>query len=252
MLDTRPPTTTLAGFPEVSYRAALNVSWEATDAASGVEWYDVQYRTGDGPWTDLLNHTASKSAVFTGEDGKTYSFRARARDKAGNLEDFPATVQGNVTVRLSKGTLSIASPAQKATLSGKARISGLCQPDPEGRDPALVLLRVDDGPWQVVEGTQNWSFYIDTTKLSDGSHVIRVRSFDGSAYSPETERSVMVKNAGAAGVFDPVPLLAGCLVLSLVAIIAMAFMNRRKPVSVAKPLKKENSEKEQKEVQENE
>ena len=97
----------------------------------------------------------------------------------------------------------------------------------------MVLLRVDDGPWQVADGTLNWSFFLDTTKLSNGNHVIRVRSFDGTVYSPETERSVSVKNAGAAGVFDPVPLLAGCLALAMVAIVAMSFMNRRKPVPVA-------------------
>jgi len=236
VLDTAAPVTKLAGYPEVSYRAAMNVSWDGIDATSGVLWYDVQYRTGDGQWTDWFQHTSSTSAAFTGEDGKTYSFRARAQDKAGNVEDFPATVGNTVKVQLSKGALTIISPAPKATLSGKARISGQCQPDPEGRDPVQVLLRVDDGPWQLAEGTSSWSFYLDTTKLSDGNYVIRVKSFDGTQYSAETERSITVKNPGSQG-FDVVPLLAVALVLAVVALVAMAFMMRRKPVPVAQPVK---------------
>jgi hypothetical protein len=236
ILDTLPPLTKLPGFPEVSYRASMNVSWDATDAGSGVQWYDVQYRTGDGQWTDWLRHTCSTAAAFTGEDGKTYSFRARAQDRAGNLEDFPASVQNSVKFSLSKGALTITGPASKATVTGKARIFGECTPDSEGRAPVMVLVRVDDGPWQVAEGTSDWSFYLDTKGLSDGTHVIRVKSFDGSQYSSETERSVTVKNAGAAGAFDPVLVLAVGLVLAVVALVAMAFVNRRKPVPVAQPV----------------
>jgi len=235
LLDTLAPVTKLAGFPEVSYRAALNVSWEATDAGSGVAWYDVQYKTGDGPWTDWVVRANTTSAVFTGEDGKTYSFRARAQDRAGNLEQLPATVEFSVTVRLSKAVLTISGPAEKATVSGKSRISGQCQPDSEGREPVQVLVRVDDGPWQLAEGTSSWSFYLDTTKLSDGNHVLRVKTFDGSQYSAETERTVTVKNPGTQG-FDPVPILAVGLVLAMVALIAMAFLTRRKPVPEAQPV----------------
>jgi hypothetical protein len=89
----------------------------------------------------------------------------------------------------------------------------------------------------VAEGTQNWSFFLDTTRLSDGSHVIRVRAFDGSVYSPETERTVTVKNAGAAGGSDLVPLLAAGLVLAIVAIILMALIIRRKPAPAAEPVR---------------
>jgi hypothetical protein len=236
LLDTAAPVTKLAGFPAVSYRASLNISWDATDAGIGVAWYDVQYKTGDSPWTDWVVRANTTSAVFTGQDGKTYSFRARSQDRAGNLEEFPATTEVSVTVQLSEAALIIQNPAQKATVGGKARISGQVQPDAEGRAPMQVLVRVDDGPWQLAEGTLNWSLYLDTRNLADGTHVIRVKSFDGSQYSAETERTVTVKNAGAAGAFDPVPVLAVGLIIAVVAIVAMAFVNRRKPVPVAQPV----------------
>jgi hypothetical protein len=236
LLDTTAPVTKLAGFPETSYRATLNISWDGTDAGSGVLWYDVQYKTGDGQWTDWLQKTCATAAPFTGEDGKTYSFRARAQDRAGNLEPFPASVDTSVKFSIAKGALTITGPAPKATVSGKARISGVCAPDSEGKAPVMVLVRVDDGPWQVAEGTSSWSLYLDTKGLSDGNHVIRVRSFDGTQYSAETERSITVKNAGAAGAFDLVPLLAVGLIVAVVALVVMAFMNRRKPVPMAQPV----------------
>jgi hypothetical protein len=45
-----------------------------------------------------------------------------------------------------------------------------------------------------------------------------------------------VKNAGAAGAFDLVPLLAVGLIVTVVALVVMAFMNRRKPVPMAQPV----------------
>jgi hypothetical protein len=39
--------------------------------------YDVQYRAGDGAWTDWLVQTSDRSATFAGVAATTYRFRAR-------------------------------------------------------------------------------------------------------------------------------------------------------------------------------
>lgn len=41
-----------------------------------------------------------------------------------------------------------------------------------------VEVSVDDGPWQPAEGTEHWLAVLDTTKLVDGHHVLRVRAID--------------------------------------------------------------------------
>jgi hypothetical protein len=68
------------------------VAWSGSDEHSGIAHYDVQYRVGlDGPWTDWRVDTASTQGLFThATPGQFYSFRCRAVDKVGNVEDWPA------------------------------------------------------------------------------------------------------------------------------------------------------------------
>ncbi len=53
----------------------FQVSWSGDDGAgSGVAAYDVQYRDGNGDWTDWYTGTAETQATFTGEVHHTYAF----------------------------------------------------------------------------------------------------------------------------------------------------------------------------------
>jgi len=77
---------------------SFNVQWSGTDTGdSNINSYDVQYKVGNGLWTDWTDYmnTGSTSAVFgsnfpvTVQDGTTYYFRCRAKDNAGNIEPYP-------------------------------------------------------------------------------------------------------------------------------------------------------------------
>jgi hypothetical protein len=223
MLDLTAPLTALGSLPATSPRAAITVTWSAKDPASGVLWYDVQYKAGDGAWTDWLVHTSLTSSVFTGEDLTTYSFRARAQDKASNLEEYPAMVDNAVTVQLPMPVMTISSLSGKSTLSGKAVIAGTCEPVSEGRNVTRVEWRVDNGIWQTADGKLIWSFKLDTTKLFDGKHLLKVRTFDGKNYSDETAAAFSVKNASAKGFIGA----NGALLLA-VAIGVLAFLYRKR------------------------
>jgi len=84
MLDTTAPDTTInASVP--AHGTEVIVSWQGSDALSGVAYYDVQTRDGNGPWTDWLPGTDSTSSTYFGDRGHTYGFRVRARDGIGNL-----------------------------------------------------------------------------------------------------------------------------------------------------------------------
>ena len=90
IVDTTPPTSTVDSLPATESSTSFGVSWSGSDAPSGIFCYDVQYRDGlGGTWTDWQSCTISNSATFTGEDGHTYYFQSRARDNAGNIEDYP-------------------------------------------------------------------------------------------------------------------------------------------------------------------
>jgi hypothetical protein len=90
-IDTSPPTASVTALPATTTETQFAVSWGGADTPSGVRWYNVQYRDGgrpDSPWIDWKTSTAETAAIFTGEAGHTYSFRAQALDNAGNLGSY--------------------------------------------------------------------------------------------------------------------------------------------------------------------
>jgi hypothetical protein len=79
------------------------VEWSGDDTAigSGIAYYDVRVKVGNGEWTDWLTRTAAVSAthtaVYVGQPDATYHFRVRAADNAGHVEAWPAAENGDTT-----------------------------------------------------------------------------------------------------------------------------------------------------------
>ncbi len=76
--------------------------------------------------------------------------------------------------------------------------------DPQGRYTMRLLeyedsiqkveVRVDDGSWKRAQGTNAWSYLLNTFDLPNGPHVIRARSYDGSRYSQYDIVTIVVNN----------------------------------------------------------
>ena len=93
-VDTEPPTSTLDALPPFTIASAFTVTWSGHDNLSGIQYYDVQVRAGDGPWETLVEHTGQTSYPLTGaESGQRYEFRIHAVDNVNNSEPWPATYQ---------------------------------------------------------------------------------------------------------------------------------------------------------------
>lgn len=94
-IDRTPPAARVTPLTAVSGQNVFLVRWTASDDVSGVDCTNVQVRDGaGGGWADWFGCTKLGFALFQGQDGHTYAFRARARDVAGNVGDL-ATGDGD-------------------------------------------------------------------------------------------------------------------------------------------------------------
>ncbi|MCL4267055.1 MAG: PD40 domain-containing protein [Anaerolineae bacterium] len=91
--DVTPPVSELESLPAFSQPPDFRIYWSGTDQESGagLATYDVQYKVGSsGPWVDWQMGVTETSAAYTAVPGTTVSFRARARDNALNVVNWPA------------------------------------------------------------------------------------------------------------------------------------------------------------------
>jgi len=67
----------------------VNLAWSATDLQSSVSQYQLQRLTSNGRWVDeTLSPVTLTSKTFFLTPGKTYQYRVRAMDGAGNWSDW--------------------------------------------------------------------------------------------------------------------------------------------------------------------
>ena len=91
LLDSRKPNVSLTT-PRVSTKSSRNttfrIRWSASDPspASGVRSYTIRYRAARlRTWTTLKATDRAGSVNFRGAAGRTYYFRVKAEDRAGNV-----------------------------------------------------------------------------------------------------------------------------------------------------------------------
>ena len=97
--DVAPPSSTVQPLPPVS-PGPVQLNWSATDSGpAGVGSFDFQVRTSpSGSWEDGGANVAGPTGLYPGRGGTTYYFRVRARDRANNVEPWPAGHQAVTTV----------------------------------------------------------------------------------------------------------------------------------------------------------
>jgi hypothetical protein len=96
--DTTPPTDVSINTPATTIDPEFIVSWQATDTASGISYYRVQYRAEEETsWYTWFASTTDTSALFTvPESGTDYVFRVTAYDRVGNSATATATARAGL------------------------------------------------------------------------------------------------------------------------------------------------------------
>lgn len=117
-IDSLPPTSAMTSLLATS-PSTITLAWSGSDTTSGVAVYDVQVRNEpDGEWKDVVLNTPTTATVFFGENGHTYAFRVRAKDIAGNIEQWLPSPHTTTTVDLELPVSSLLiNGGAKATTS---------------------------------------------------------------------------------------------------------------------------------------
>lgn len=103
-----------------------------------------------------------------------YNILVRAADSAGNIS-FAGPFNIVIDPKSDLPVTRIANPIPGMRVGGDLNVVGTCVDDDNVGE---VQVRIDDGEWVKAEGTNYWSYYLETAELEDGRHTLYARGVD--------------------------------------------------------------------------
>jgi hypothetical protein len=215
MLTGTPPAT---GTVDVQYSFTPNASDADGDALtfskeSAPANLTVNPSTGVVAWTP--DAAGTFPVVLKVSDGKGGEASLRFNITVGAATRPVITYSGPSAGQKVKGTLTLTGNVTKGT-----------------RDVKKVQVKIDGGNWTDATGTSSWSFTVDTSSLTKGSHTFTVRAFDGKDYSDQAKVDLNIDNTKAAKPAPSkgfIPMMDGGLAIALAAAgMALIMLRRRK------------------------
>jgi len=181
-----------AHFAEVVQIYTLSTSVDPAGAGS------VSLNPASGTYDEGTTITATAHPV------SGYEFDHWSGDASGTSASIDITMDSNksITAYFTSSTMppeenqpptvTLITPATDSILSGIIIVEGTAN-DTDGSVQS-VEINIDGGPWLMTNGTYAWTYRWDTTKVSNGSHTIYARSYDGESYSDTCSVVVVVDN----------------------------------------------------------
>ncbi len=181
-IDLRKPGSFIDPLPTTSTSNLISLSFRGSDSYSGLQGFEIQVREGlTGQWTSIPTGITTPRSGWTyyvpyyGLSGRTYYFRMRATDRAGNVEDWPATydtmtqIAGSTSTNIFTGTIAVPQ-GWLQTNSGTVQFSGVSSGDNSGKPINAASLSNDGTNWGSwiattpgVTKTLTWNFGSDGT-----------------------------------------------------------------------------------------
>jgi hypothetical protein len=189
-----PPTVSFTSPPNgTSVNGTVTVDLEVTDPDTPVE--SVHLRIDDGAWMDLSVSDPTYRWVTTSFPDGWYDLEAYATDQ---YSEGPVT-----TLRLKVENTGpnhppevyIEVPMEGDTVGDVLKARGIVFDQDDHVEQ--VRLRVDSGPWQVADGTSQWSANLSTDGLTEGAHTLQVIGDDGIDISEIAQVQFAVTRAPA-------------------------------------------------------
>lgn len=169
--DIRPTSKfTFPDSPDVTART-MTFQWQGDDNISAPRNMKYSYTFGDKPWT--TPQSENQATLRAPADGE-YTFKVRAEDAAGNIQEPPAEFAFN-TLKSAPTTELTNAPAAGAELNRRdftLEFSG-----DDNNDPASQLeysTKLDGEEWTPFQKGNKHTF----ANLSNGSHTLSIRTRD--------------------------------------------------------------------------
>lgn len=116
--DPTPPVVKLTALPALSADPAIPLAWEVeSPSGAPIDRVEFQVRTDGGPWIDWQPQSDGTTAIFSGEVGHRYEFRARAVDRWGQAGEWPPSDQPMATTTVGGAVLGTVVDAREQPLA---------------------------------------------------------------------------------------------------------------------------------------
>lgn len=103
--DVTTPVSSMSALAGTINSTVVPLKWTASDSQNDIVAFDLQVQANSGSgwgawqnWGSGALPGSARSAWFTGTAGYSYRFQVRARDRAGNVEQFPGTPDAATTL----------------------------------------------------------------------------------------------------------------------------------------------------------
>jgi RHS repeat-associated protein len=116
-IDADGPTSAVNPLPALTTNTPFAVSWQGTDAGSGIRYYSIFVSDNGGPFVAWLANTTLTTSTYNGVDGHSYRFYSVATDNVGHIQATPAAAQAQTSLQLQSGAVTTTSVVASALAS---------------------------------------------------------------------------------------------------------------------------------------
>jgi len=100
IIDYSKPEGVMTPLPDTMHQTAFPISWVGLDSIGEIKSYSIFVSTDSGGYKPYLSNVSDTSAIFIGENGKTYHFICIAKDLAGNIEVQEPVAEATTTLEV--------------------------------------------------------------------------------------------------------------------------------------------------------
>jgi len=199
--------------------------------SDGVELsYSTFFGGDESDWVNCIQ-LESENYIYIGGVARTnFPIMAGCYDDTHNGGEDVFLLKMKLIPTYDRPIVTISQPENGSILSGKFRIEGTSWI--ENGDVEKVEINVTGSSWESVNGTINWHFVWDTSKVKNGNHTIQVRGYSKDGYSEIASINVSVKDEERSdddeNWYEETTYLGGMTaVIIVVVVIAVLFTRKR-------------------------